>query len=171
MSPTSAIPPFYWLIFGWYEPLLTVGGFLGAMLYPKETHDQQAPWPGGEPPLDPLPRATVVTIYQLAHVVGLMGLINFFVLGSARRYLFGQPAVQEKIVGALLTPLLFGDIFHMAVTLWALGETRWDVRNWSGMLWITMVTGITLLGSRVAWHLGIGRYVHKRDGTQVSKYH
>ncbi len=106
---------------------------------------------------------------QFAHVVGLLGLINVFVLWAARQYLFGQPAIQEKIVGALLTPLLLGDVFHMTITLWALGEGRWDVRHWSGTLWVTMVSGITLLVPRVAWHLGIGRYVHHRDGFHAKK--
>ena len=36
MAPNSAIPMFYWLMFGWYEPLLALGGCVGALLYPKE---------------------------------------------------------------------------------------------------------------------------------------
>lgn len=120
-------------------------------------------------PQEPLSLATHVTMVQLAHVVGLLGLINVFVLYAARRYLFGQPAIQEKIVGALLTPLLLGDLLHMGITWWALGEGRWDVKNWSGTLWVTMVSGITLLVPRIAWHLGIGRYVHNRDGMHTKR--
>jgi len=168
-TPTSAIPAFYYIVFGWYEPILAILGFVGAMMYPKSVHDQQAPWPSGTPPEAPLATATMVTLFQLAHVVGLLGSVNFYVLWTARRHLFGQPAIQEKVVGALLTPLLFGDVFHMYVTLWALGDQRWDVKEWSGTLWITMVTGVTLLVSRIAWHLGIGRYVHRRDGHYLAK--
>lgn len=36
MTPTSAIPTFYYVLFGIYEPLLTVTGFLGAVVDPKK---------------------------------------------------------------------------------------------------------------------------------------
>lgn len=36
MTPTSAIPKFYYLLFGVYEPLVTVTGFLGAIADPKK---------------------------------------------------------------------------------------------------------------------------------------
>ncbi|CAL1700798.1 unnamed protein product [Somion occarium] len=165
MPPTSAIPGFYWVVFGWYEPLLTLLGFIGAILYPKEAHDQQAPWQTEQSTANTLPLPTLITTMQLASVVGLLGLINCFVLWTARRYLFGQPAIQEKVVSALLTPLLIGDILHLSVTLWALGDDRWNIRAWrnSGTLWVTISTGISLLVPRIAWHLGIGRYVDSRD--------
>lgn len=35
-APTSAIPTFYYVFFGIYEPILTVTGFLGAMADPKK---------------------------------------------------------------------------------------------------------------------------------------
>jgi len=170
MPRTSAIPLPYWLIFGWFEPLLTIGGCVGAFLQPKEVHDQQAPWPNGNPPQTPLPLATLVTLLQLSHTVALLGLINFFVLWTARRYLSNQPALQEKVVWALLTPLVFGDVFHIAITLWALGEDRWKTEQWAGTLWATVVLGVALLVPRVMWHLGIGRYVHIRDGRNLGKF-
>ncbi|TDL29552.1 hypothetical protein BD410DRAFT_779992 [Rickenella mellea] len=164
MAPTSAIPPFYYLTFGVYEPIVTVVGFFGAMSDPKKTHDSQAPWPMDKPPSDPLPQATLVTIVQLAHVCGLLGILNLFILYAARKYLSTQPANQEKIVGALLTPLVFADVFHLAITFWALGDNRWNFRKWSSLLWSTWILGLTLLIPRIAWHLGIGRYVDRRDG-------
>ncbi|KAI0091989.1 hypothetical protein BDY19DRAFT_927816 [Irpex rosettiformis] len=169
MTQTSAIPLFYWLVFGWYEPLLTVGGAVGAFLYPQQVYRQQAPWPQGSSPSDPLDRATIVTLYQLAHTVSLLGWVNLFVLWAARKYLWSHPAIQEKVVGALLTPLLFGDFAHIALTLWALGEGRWNVSEWEGILWVTIISGVTLLIPRTAWHLGIGRYVDERDGRRATK--
>jgi len=144
-------------------------GGLGAFLDPKSTHDQQAPWPSDTPPEGPLPRATLVTLVQLAHVCGLLGILNVFILGAARKHLDLYPALQEKIVGALFTPLLVGDVMHLYVTLWALGEEKWDVRRYPPMLWTTLIVGLSLLVPRVAWHLGIGRYVHKRDGVADKK--
>ena len=92
-----------------------------------------------------------------------MGLVNFFVLGAARRYLSNQPALQERIVGALLMPLLVGDVLHLVVTLWALGDVRWNFLEWSGMLWATVLLGFSLMIPRITWHLGIGRYVDAID--------
>jgi hypothetical protein len=106
-----------------------------------------------------------VTIYQLAHVCALLGVVNLFVLTAARRHLDGRPALQEKIVRSLLTPLLLGDVLHLYVTLWALGNDRWDVLNWSPMLWTTVILGLSLMIPRITWHLGIGRYTDSRDGS------
>ena len=106
----------------------------------------------------------MVTLLQLAHTCGLLGAINIFVLWAARKHLWSQPAIQEKIVGALLTPLLLGDILHITLTLWALGEERWDVTRWEGTLWVTIVAGLTLMVPRLTWYFGIGRYVDARDG-------
>ncbi|KAF6762261.1 hypothetical protein DFP72DRAFT_878393 [Ephemerocybe angulata] len=142
MSPTSAIPDFYYFCFAAYEPFLTIIGFLGACAY---AHNAQAPWPPGSTPFEVLPRPTLVTTLQLAH------------------HLHGNPALQEKLVFALLTPLLLGDIFHLYVTFWALGEERWAFWEWSPMLWTTVLLGFTLMIPRIAWHLGIGRYVDHRD--------
>lgn len=90
-------------------------------------------------------------------------------LWAARKHLWSQPAIQEKVVGALLTPLLLGDFLHIVLTLWALGEGRWNISQWEGILWITIASGFTLMIPRIAWHLGIGRYVEARDGRQVVK--
>ncbi|KAH9951637.1 hypothetical protein B0H21DRAFT_716847 [Amylocystis lapponica] len=168
MPPTSAIPGFYWLVFGWYEPLLTICGFFGAVIDPKQAHDQQAPWPPGGPP-DVMPLATRVTILQLAHVTGLLGLINIFVLFSCRKYLSAHPALQEKVVGALLFPLLVGDFLHIAITLWALGDSRWHITQWGGILWVTILSGFSLMIPRIMWHMGIGRYVDTRDGRTTKR--
>ncbi|KAJ7498860.1 hypothetical protein FB451DRAFT_12849 [Mycena latifolia] len=179
MRPTSAIPTHYYVVFAIYEPFLTTLGFLGTLLDPKGTHDYQAPWPtylpscqllaqllitcSGSPP-DDFPLATKLTITQLGHVCALLGLLNVWLLSSARAHLSLQPALQEKIVSALLTPLLIGDFFHIYLTLWALGDQRWEIQNWSPMLIITVFFGLTLLVPRVMWQLGIARYVDSRDG-------
>ncbi|KAJ3513279.1 hypothetical protein NLJ89_g3034 [Agrocybe chaxingu] len=163
MSPQSALPDFYYFCFGAYEPFLTTIGFLGALADPLTTHNSQAPWKGG-PPHTELPAATFVTIIQLAHTCALLGFINLFILSAVRNHLHDSPALQEKILFALFTPLLMGDIIHLVLTFWALGDDRWDVASWTPMLWTTFLLGITLLVPRLCWHLGVGRYVDSRDG-------
>jgi hypothetical protein len=111
----------------------------------------------------------MVTVVQLAHVCGLLGLINFFLLRAAHRYLSGHPALQEKLVAGLLTPLLIGDVLHLALTLWALGDMRWNLSEWTVMIWLTVLIGLSLLIPRIAWHLGIGRYTESRDGKGKGK--
>jgi len=101
---------------------------------------------------------------QLAHVCALLGVVNFFVLSAARKYLYLYPALQEKLVASLLTPLLIGDVLHLLVTLWALGDQKWQVVNWGTVLWSTVILGFSLLIPRIAWHMGIGRFVDRRDG-------
>ncbi|ESK96063.1 hypothetical protein Moror_7408 [Moniliophthora roreri MCA 2997] len=160
---TSAIPDHYYAIFAFYEPFLCTVGFLGAFADPKTTHDSQAPWPADNPPPVVLPLASLVTVIQLAHVCFLVGIINFFILSAARRHLHAFPALQEKVVWSLLTPLLAGDILHLYVTIWALGDQKWQFETWSPMLWTTVGLGLSLLVPRILWHLGIGRYVDSRD--------
>jgi hypothetical protein len=103
-------------------------------------------------------------MFQLAHVCAIIGLVNLFVLTVVRKYLRSQPALQEKVLWGLFTPLLIGDVAHIAVTLWALGDDLWDLANWTPMLWATVVLGLSLLIPRICWYLGIGRYVDTRDG-------
>ncbi|EAU84836.2 hypothetical protein CC1G_00355 [Coprinopsis cinerea okayama7 len=143
-------------------------GLLGVLADPTTTHNAQAPWPPNIEPFTVLPRPTLVTTLQLAHVCALIGIINAFVFTACRRHLKSNPALQEKIAFSLLTPLLIGDILHLYVTLWALGEQRWAFWEWSPMLWTTVLLGLTLLCPRIAWHLGVGRYVDRRDA--VSKH-
>jgi len=164
MPPESAIPDIYYFCFGAYEPFLTTIGFLGTLVDPTGAHNAQAPWLQGISPYKTLPTATLVTILQLSHVCALLGLINIFVLSAVRTHLKEQPALQEKIVFSLLVPLLIGDVFHLGVTFWGLGDSKWDFANWTPMLWITFILGLTLMVPRICWHLGIGRYVDFRDG-------
>ena len=92
-----------------------------------------------------------------------MGLLNIFIVTAARKHLASQPALQEKILRALFIPLLIGDILHLSVTLWALGDDRWVISQWTPMLWTTVLVGVSLLIARVMWHLGIWRYTDARD--------
>jgi len=107
---------------------------------------------------------------QLAHVCALLGLVNLFVLLAVRRHMKDMPALQEKILFALFTPLLIGDVFHLGLTLWALGDQKWNIINWTPMLWTTFILGLSLMIPRICWHLGIGRYVDTRDGQFHKSY-
>ena len=40
---SATLPLFYWVMFGWYEPLLALGGCIGALSYPKEVRAQPRP--------------------------------------------------------------------------------------------------------------------------------
>jgi len=165
----SALPPVYYAIFGIFEPTVTLIGFIGAFMDLTKTHNMQAPWPSHISPPQQLPLATRVTVVQLAHVCGLLGLINFFLLRAARQYLSGQPVLQEKVVAGLLTPLVIGDVLHISFTLWALGDVRWNVSEWTVVIWLTVLIGLALFIPRIAWHMGIGRYMDSRDGRGKGK--
>jgi len=46
---------------------------------------------------------------------------------------------------SLFTPLIVSDVSHILVTLYGIGDTRWRIDEWSSIVWITIITGITLL--------------------------
>lgn len=101
------------------------------------------PWPVGAALPETLPAATTVTMLQLAHTCALLGILNFFILTAARD--LRSPALQEKMAASLFTPLLVSDITHILVTLYGIGDTRWNVDEWPSIIWITIITGLTLL--------------------------
>lgn len=109
----------------------------------SQTHNMNGPWPVGAALPETLPAATTVTILQLAHTCALLGIINFFVLTAVRG--LRSPALQEKMVMSLFTPLLVSDISHILVTLYGIGDTRWNINEWPSIVWITIITGLTLL--------------------------
>lgn len=101
------------------------------------------PWPVGVAQPETLPPATIATVLQLAHTCALLGIVNFFVLTSIRE--LRSPALQEKIATSLFIPLLVSDVTHILVTLYGIGDTRWHVYEWPSIIWITIITGLTLL--------------------------
>lgn len=101
------------------------------------------PWPVGATLPETLPAATIVTLLQLAHTCALLGIVNCFILTAIRG--LRSPALQEKMATSLLTPLLVSDVSHILVTLYGIGDARWKVDEWSSIVWITIITGITLL--------------------------
>ncbi|KAI0030707.1 hypothetical protein K488DRAFT_87524 [Vararia minispora EC-137] len=162
----SAVPTPYYVIFGIIEPLLTVGGFAGALIDPLKTYNEQATQPPSLLLPTELPTAARVTVIQLGHACALLGLVNFFVLSALRTHLSSNPFLQEKIARALLSPLLLGDILHMALTIYALGDARWDFAHYTPTLWMIIVFGFGLFVPRAMWHMGVGRFVEARDGKQ-----
>ncbi|EAU83185.2 hypothetical protein CC1G_07867 [Coprinopsis cinerea okayama7 len=148
------------------------------------------------PPPTTLPLATRITVTLLGHTSSLLGLVSFFVLWTARTQLSRRPLLlkyQEKVVKSVLWPLLFGDFFRLGcwvVVLREFGALRefggWDgvvqgVATGKGMEGVVrafeelntkvnlvgMMMSVVTLVPRVLWFLGVGRYVHRRDGKGV----
>src|SRR6202035_4397708 len=135
---------------------------------PLQLHDKQAPWPNDVAPID-MPLASRVLIIQLGYAAWLMTTLNFFILGAARKHLAHDPALQEKVVAAFLYALAFGDFAHIAISLWAFGDIRWEFSKWTSLMKTALILGLSLLIPRVCWYLGIGRYVRERDGLKQTK--
>jgi hypothetical protein len=98
-----------------------------------------------------------------------MTMMNYFVLGAARKHLSSNPELQEKIVAAYFYALFFGDYAHIAISLWAYDEYRWRWSKWTSVMKAALILGLSLGIPRTFWFLGIGRYVHKRDGGKVER--
>jgi hypothetical protein len=62
---------------------------------------------------------------------------------------------------SLLAPLLVTDFSHILVTLYGIGDTRWNIDEWPSIVWITIITGLTLL---------IPRFVHVHEDQPTSRF-
>jgi hypothetical protein len=129
-------------------------------------------------PLAPLPTATYVTVVQYGHFRFLFGMSNAIYIPLVLKHLAGNLALQETFLTAFLGPLLIGDLMGIIFALWGhgrlnLGEIGMDGQSefvkavssesdWS--LWVLLVLEMSVLIPRLMWVLGIGRYLHRRDG-------
>jgi len=100
----------------------------------------------------------------------LLSLTGISIINTTRRYFAQDPTAQEVIYKALFAVLLFGDVIHTGVTLYAMGaEMRWEFGSWSALTWVTMAANFTLLVPRALWHLGVGRDVPTRADPKEKK--
>jgi hypothetical protein len=182
MSQDLVLPRAYYLLFRYCEPILATLAFILSCANPKavsnrsvsvlwlfaspiwrQEHDNNGPWSTEDIPVGPLTSATRTTVIQYKHVVFLISALNFYVLGAVHQHLTTKPALQEKVVSSYLQVLLFGDVVHMAISLWCWGDGRWAVTKWNAHCWAAVILGLSLAIPRLLWVLGIGRYVHDRD--------
>ena len=100
----------------------------------------------------------------------LLSLTGISIISATRRYFAQDPTAQEVIYKAYFAVLMFGDVTHTAVTLYAMGpEMRWEFGSWSALTWVTIVANVSLLVPRALWHLGVGRDVPIRADPKEKK--
>ncbi|KAH8799630.1 hypothetical protein DL96DRAFT_1564605 [Flagelloscypha sp. PMI_526] len=96
---------------------------------------------------------------QLANCYFLLGLISTFAFPAIRKTTSNNLEVQEKLVGAMLTPLAIADITHIIATFVALPpHLKFAFFDWNATTHgnITFTLAVLFTG-RMAWFAGIGR--------------
>ncbi|ODN75846.1 hypothetical protein L202_05839 [Cryptococcus amylolentus CBS 6039] len=158
-SRSSVLPGAYYYFFWLIEPLLTVAGGVSAIYDPVAFAKDSLPLniERASALVGKSVRGQLVTT-QLGSCFLLLAMISFSLFWVIKKNFKDQPAVQEKLVKALLIPLSIADLVHIGITLLALPVSHLqDPSAWTyvlkGNVWITSVLFLV----RSAWLLGIAR--------------
>ncbi|GJE94183.1 hypothetical protein PsYK624_103510 [Phanerochaete sordida] len=160
MADFPALTGFYRGLFLYVEPFLTalpcvlIWTFPGAAWFHHELIPDGTPQPAAQ-----LQDArTYMTVLQLGNCYLLLGMLSSLVFRAVRDALPGNPAAQERIIGASLFAMAVADATHIAATWVGLPESlRYDFASWNGTTHGNITFVVFLLLSRIAWFAGVGR--------------
>ncbi|KAF8973790.1 hypothetical protein BDZ97DRAFT_1900574 [Flammula alnicola] len=173
-----ALPGIYRLLFLYLEPMSTIAPALMVWVFPGSSwfHHQLIPstLPASTAPLDP---RTLMAIWQLTNCYFLLGLISSLVFRAVRDALPGNPAAQERILGASFLALGIADVsppFYSLIVATFIGlpsDLKYAPSNWNSMTHGNITVVIVLFFFRISWFLGIGRkrYYFGQPQVQASK--
>jgi len=159
-SRKSAVPTFYYVVFGIVEPLITFASLLegifdpgkvrtSAKCYKRKLRSTQMisrhePWLSSFTEASgTLPPTVHAVVCQAVVTHAIIGLVGASVLRAIVR--LPSPALQEKIARSLLIPLTVGDVLHLFGTFYGICDVRWKTRDWPQALWLSVIIGIALL--------------------------
>ncbi|WVQ76441.1 hypothetical protein IAR50_006108 [Cryptococcus sp. DSM 104548] len=155
----SVLPGPYYYFFWLVEPLLTVAGGVSAIYDPVKFAKDSLPLTieKASALVGKSVRGQLVTT-QLGSCFLLLAMISFSLFWVIKKHFNENPAVQQKLVKALLIPLAIADLIHIGLTLLALPVSHLqDPSAWTyvlkGNVWITSVLFLV----RSSWLLGIAR--------------
>ncbi|EIW65221.1 uncharacterized protein TRAVEDRAFT_68765 [Trametes versicolor FP-101664 SS1] len=158
ISDFPALPGLYQLLFLHIEPTSTALPALMAWLFPGAAWFHHELIPDGSPIPAALDPRTTMAIWQLGNCYLLLGMISTFVFRAVRDALPGNPAAQERIMGASFLALALADVTHI---LWSFvglpAELKYDFARWNSMTHGNITFVVFLLSMRLAWFAGIGR--------------
>lgn len=160
--PVSAVPAFYYIVFGIVEPLITFASLLEGIFDPWKVctldkvcyrrklrgtnqvinrHGHQ--WQGAFAVASGVPPTTVHAIVcQMVVAHAIIGFVNASVLRAIRR--LPSPTLQEKIAKSLLIPLAIGDVSYLFWMFYGIGDIRWRSRDWPQALRLNVIVGIAI---------------------------
>jgi hypothetical protein len=139
---------FSW-IFMVIEPLSTFAGWLGGF-----QPDLLLGSTAGD--LLPLPRPVLQVVLQLANCYLLVGLMSAVVM---------RTTVESRVISALIAALLIGDIGHVGVSVYALGNDFWSPLKWSSVDLGNIPFTTFLAVNRVAYFISIQKPKAQRRGS------
>lgn len=114
----QSLAGYYGWIFVTLEPISTIAGAFAGFYSPYYLLNAQIP----EARSPPLEINTLIAVLQLANAYLLLALISSFVLRTTR---------EEQTVKWLLGALLIGDIGHVSASVRAMGESFWNISQWT----------------------------------------
>ncbi|KAH9998328.1 hypothetical protein BJV77DRAFT_981308 [Russula vinacea] len=158
MSDFPALPGVYKALFLYIEPVSTILPAIliwytpGAAWFHHELIPAQHASSAG---IDPRTR---MAIWQLGNCYLLLGMLSSLVFRAIRDALPGNPAAQERILGASLLAMAIADATHIAASFIGLPDSlKYHPELWNPTTHGNISFVIVLLLFRIAWFWGIGR--------------
>ncbi|KAH9981410.1 hypothetical protein BGW80DRAFT_1162386 [Lactifluus volemus] len=173
MSDFPALPGAYKALFLYIEPASTILPALLIWFTPGASwfHHELIPAPPQEPVVS-LEARTRMAIWQLGNCYLLLGMLSSLVFRAIRDALPGNPAAQERILGASLLAMAIADYlrqhcrkFHRPSRSLKYHPELWNPTTHGNISFV-----IILLLFRFAWFWGIGRtryYFGQRSSERV----
>ncbi|KIY63244.1 hypothetical protein CYLTODRAFT_403505 [Cylindrobasidium torrendii FP15055 ss-10] len=173
MASFPALTGFYKFLFLYFEPFSTSFPALMILFFPGAAwfYNELVPW-GLEVPAS-LDARTRLAVWQLGNCYLLLGMVSSLVFRAIRDSVPKDLAVQERLVGALLTCLAIADVTHVGASFLGLPEAiRYDFGSWNLTTHGNITFTLFLFFSRLAWFAGLGRerYYYGVVGAKGVKY-
>ena len=147
----NALPAVPWCIFGVFEPAALILAFVVTAALPKYYVSSQSKFAS---PRSLLPSENIL-LYQLSNLFLLVAVISLYVLNSTN---------DVKVARAFLTALWWGDLGHLGVTVWCMGDSMLNIKMWNLVNWGNVAVPTFLFTARLLCFLGVlGGDVNAKD--------
>ncbi|KAH9981835.1 hypothetical protein BJV74DRAFT_853170 [Russula compacta] len=153
-----ALPGVYKTLFLYIEPVSTILPAILIWFTPGAAWFHHELIPAPQESFTSIDARTHMAIWQLGNCYLLLGMLSSLVFRAIRDALPGNPAAQERILGASLLAMATADATHIAASFIGLPDSlKYHPELWNPMTHGNISFVIVLLFVRVAWFLGVGR--------------
>jgi hypothetical protein len=158
MSDFPALPGVYNALFLYIEPVSTILPAILIWFTPGAAWFHHELIPTAHESFASIDPRTRMAIWQLGNCYLLLGMLSSLVFRAIRDALPGNPAAQERILGASLLAMAIADATHIAASFIGLPDSlKYHPELWNPTTHGNISFVIVLLLFRAAWFGGIGR--------------
>jgi drug/metabolite transporter (DMT)-like permease len=136
-----ALSPIPFYVFGVLEPTLQIIGFTVASFGPHLIALTQTPTPISH---NLLPSEKIIT-YQFGNLLLLIAILSLSFITTAN---------DAAVASTYLSALWWGDLGHIGVTAWCMGERLLNVGEWTLVNWASLVFPVFLFIIRTLYFAG-----------------